>query len=351
MRANRAMRVLICSSQVPFVWGGAEVLVEGLRRQLAACGHQVDVVQMPINWQKKGDLLKGYLAWRFLDLVAVEGQAVDLLIATKVPSFVVQHPHKVTWLIHQLRQVYDLYGTEFSPYGHHAEDQELRQIVRRADTQGLAESRKLFAISANVAARLARYNGLQAQVLYPPPLHDGRYHHQTYGDYILSVSRLNVMKRLDLLVEAMARVRSGARCLIAGEGPEEKNLQKLARKTGAGQRIEFLGYVDDDRVLSLYANALAVYYAPYDEDYGYATVEAMKSCKPVLTTVDSGGVLEFVRDRETGLVAPVDDPAALAAQSDELYANRRLVGHLGAAAAERVKDITWDAAIERLLAT
>lgn len=351
MKANRAMRVLICSGQVPFVRGGAEMLVEGLKRELLARGHRADVVQLPLSWQNKGALLKGYLAWRLLDLVAVEGEAVDLLIALKFPSFVAHHPRKVTWLIQQFRQMYDLYGTEYSPYGHHAQDRELQKIVQRADAQSLAESQALFAISANVAGRLARYNGLRAQVLHPPPLHDGRYHHQAYGDYILSVGRLNVMKRVDLLVKTMPHVRSGARCLIAGGGPEEEALRKLARQTGAAERIEFLGYVDDDRVLSLYANALAVFYAPYDEDYGYATVEAMKSCKPVLTTADSGGVLEFVSHRETGLVVPVDDPVALAAQIDELYADRRLVADLGAAAQERVKGITWETTIERLLGT
>jgi glycosyltransferase involved in cell wall biosynthesis len=335
--------------QVLFFRGGAEGMIGSLKRELIARGHQVDIVHMPLNWQKKAGLVKGYLAWRMLDLSLLEGQRIDLLIATKFPSFVTRHPNKVTWLIQQFRQLYDLYGTEYSPYGHHAEDRSLQQIIHRADRQTLAESQRLFAISRNVAGRLAHYNGLSAEVLYPPPELDGRLYHHAYGDYVLVVSRLNVMKRVDLLVRAMAQAQSDARCLVVGTGPEEETLRKLARKLGAADRVEFLGYVADDDLASLYASALAVFYAPYDEDYGYATVEAFKSQKPVLTASDSGGVLEFVEDGRSGFVLSPDEPWQLAERIDQLYADRALCDRLGRVGFERVRSITWDATIPLLL--
>jgi glycosyltransferase involved in cell wall biosynthesis len=343
------MHVVICNMQVPFVSGGAEALVKSLKRELAARGHRADVVQMPLDWQSRVGVLKGYLAWRMLDLAAIEGQKIDLLIATKFPSFINHHPSKVTWLIQQFRQLYDLYGTEYSPYGHQPEDRAFQRIIHQADTQTLAESRRLFAISQNVADRLAHYNGLRADVLYPPPQHDGQLYHEGYGDYVLAVSRLNVMKRVDLLVQAMAHVRSGARCLVVGTGPEETALKKLAHKAKAADRIEFLGFVDDEQLLDLYANAMAIYYAPYDEDYGFATLEAFKSQKPMLTASDSGGVLEFVKEDVTGHVVPPNEPWRLAERIDQLYHDRARCLRLGQAGFERVRAITWDATIPRIL--
>ena len=343
------MRILVCTMQVPFVQGGAEALVKSLVRELAARGHHADVVQMPVDWPNKASLLKGYLAWRMLDLSTFEGARIDLVIATKFPSFAVEHPNKVTWLVQQFRQLYDLYGTEYSTYGHQLEDRAFQQVIHRADTRALAESRRLFAISRNVAGRLADYNRLQAEVLYPPPQHDRRLYHEKYGDYVLAVSRLNVMKRVDLLVQAMAQARSGVRCFIAGTGPEETALKKLARKLAVDDRIEFLGYVDDDQIPGLYANALAVFYAPYDEDYGFAAVEACKSQKPVLTAADSGGVLEFVEEEVTGHVVPPNEPRQLAERIDQLYHDRAKCRRLGQAGFERVRSITWDVTIPRLL--
>ena len=56
------------------------------------------------------------LAWRLLDLSEVDGQRIDLVIATRFPSYLVKHPNKVVWLVHQLRQAYDLHGTRYSDF-------------------------------------------------------------------------------------------------------------------------------------------------------------------------------------------------------------------------------------------
>jgi glycosyltransferase involved in cell wall biosynthesis len=343
------MRIAICTGQIPFARGGAEIVTEALAMQLRLRGHQAEVVQLPFRWYPKSEILKGYLAWRLVNLDESEGQPIDRVIALKFPGFAVRHPAKITWLVQQFRQAYELFGSEFSHFDSSPEDAELRRAIWQMDTTTLGESRRIFTIAANVGKRLQQYNRLASETLYPPPHMDGRFYNAGFGDTIFTICRLNRMKRVDQLVQAMAHVRTPVRCQIAGQGEELENLQKLARRVGAAERIEFLGFVADQEVLAHYANALAVYYAPVDEDYGLVTVEAMKSGKPVLTTTGSGGPLEFVTDGVTGAVTPAGDALALAARIDELYEDRRFAERMGAAAAQRVAGITWDTTIQKLL--
>jgi glycosyltransferase involved in cell wall biosynthesis len=341
--------ILICTSQVPLRYGGTEILVKSLRTALDRRGYQVDVVNIPFRHYPKEEILKGHLVWRLLNLTESDGQKVDMVIATKFPSYLVQHPYKVTWLVHQFRQAYDFVGTKHSPYSGSPEDETALHVLHRLDTAALAESRRLFAISENVAKRLEQFNGLLATPLYPPPPHEGMYRSDGYGDYILSIGRLNLLKRIDLLIEAMALTQSPVRCLIAGEGPEESRLKHLVRQRKAEDKVEFLGFVDEQQALDLYAGCFAFFFAPFDEDYGLVTLEAFNSRKPVLTASDSGGVLEFVEDAHTGYVASAESPQQFADHIDRLYADRALCKRLGEAAFEKVKGVTWDYTIQRLL--
>jgi len=342
-------RIAICTAQIPFEHGGAEILAESSVRELRKRGYAVDLVRVPFRWYPKEEILKGYLAWRLLDLTESEGKPIDLVIALKFPSFAVRHPNKIVWLVQQFRQAYDLFSTEHSYFTTSPEDERLRQCIHRIDTQTLAESRRRFAISRNVAQRLARYNGLQAEPLYPPPTHEGLYRNDGYGNYVLVVNRLNVIKRTHLIIKAIAHVRGGARLLIAGRGPEEQRLKDLTHRLGATERVEFLGYVDGNMLLDLYANCFALFYGPLDEDYGLATVEAFKSQKPVLTMADSGGVLEFVEDGYTGYVVLPTDLRQLAARIDELYADRERCRRMGMQGYQAVEHINWDQTIQRLV--
>jgi len=344
------MRIAVTTSQVPFEYGGAEVLADALVEQLKMRGHEVAQVTCPQRWYPKEEILKNYLMWRLVNLdVTHEQQPIDRVIALKYPAYAVPHKHKTTWLIHQLRQAYELFGTEYSFFGNSEEDHRLRGLIRTMDRNMILESQRIYTISGNVAGRLKKYNDVDGEVLYPPPAMDGRFHNSGYGDYILSVSRLNLLKRVDLLVRAMGLLRTRARCILAGRGPDMEQLQALAKQVGAADRIDFLGFVPNDDLLELYADCLGVYYAPLDEDYGLATVEGMKAQKPVLTCDDSGGCLEFVRDGETGFVTPNGDPAALAQRIDEMFSDRQLVSRMGEQAEQTVIDITWDHTIAKLL--
>ena len=179
----------------------------------------------------------------------------------------------------------------------------------RMDRQMLGESRRLFAIARTAATRLEKYNGLRAETLYHPPRLAARLKPGPHGDYVLSVGRLESIKRPDLAVQAMRFVDPPIRLLIVGDGTVRTHAERMAAEMGVADRVKFLGTVGDDRLIELYAGALAVVYAPYDEDYGYVTLEAFLARKPVITAEDSGGTLEFVEDSVNGLIGAADPEA------------------------------------------
>jgi len=340
--------VLVCAAQAPFIVGGAEILVSELRQKLEERGFRVDVANVPFKWYPVSELVRQALAWRLLDVTESNGTPIDLVIPTKFPTYTVRHPRKVAWLFHQHREAYDLYGTEYCSFTDSPEDRQVREAIHALDTASLAECRAVYTISRNVADRLARFNGLAGVPLYPPPHHLGRYRSDGYGRYLFYAGRLDRLKRLDLAIDAMKRVRSEARLVIAGSGPLEGELRKQIGRLGLESRVELVGFVSAEELLNLYAGCRAAYYAPLNEDYGYVTVEAFLSRKPVVTTTDAGGPLEFVSAGETGLVA-APEPAAIAAEIDRLWEMPEArLGDMGEAGRARVAGITWDNVIDRL---
>ena len=340
--------VLLCAAQAPFIVGGAEILVSELKQNLERRGFRVDVAAVPFKWYPVSEIVRQALAWRLLDVTESNGTAVDLVIPTKFPTYLVRHPRKVAWLFHQHREAYDLFGTAYCSFTDSPEDRQVRESIRTMDTAALSECRSIFTISRNVADRLSRYNGLPGAALYPPPHHLGRYRCEGYGDYLFYAGRLDRLKRLDLAVDAMRRVTSGARLKIAGDGPLRDELRKQILGLGVADRVELLGFVSADALLDLYAGCRAAYYAPLNEDYGYVTVEAYLSKKPVVTTTDAGGPLEFVTDGEDGLVT-APEPEAIAAAIDRLWQMPAArLADMGEAGRRRVADISWDHVIDRL---
>jgi glycosyltransferase involved in cell wall biosynthesis len=345
-------RIVITGAKVPFAHGGAEMLVDSLRDELQARDFEVDVVTLPFHWPDRVELLKSGLAWRLVNLTEAAGKRVDLVIATRFPSYLVKHPNKVVWLVHQLRQAYDLLGTRYSDFSAaEPRDAKVLEMIRAMDRRTLSEARAVFTISANVAERLRRFNEVEAEVLYPPPRLDRFYHPGESGDYIFTVGRLDPLKRFDLLIRAMKHTETPVRCRIGGTGPEHDRLADLIVRLGLQDRIELLGWVEDRDVVEHYASCLGVFYAPYDEDYGYVTVEAFKSARPVITTADSGGVLELVADGVNGFICAPDSPRELAARIDTLYRDRETARTLGLAGQRRVREITWDRVIADLTRT
>jgi glycosyltransferase involved in cell wall biosynthesis len=343
-------RICVAAPQVPYLRGGAELHTELLVEALRNAGHDVELVTLPYVWTGDESSLQQCLAWRMVDL-ATEIAGIDLVIATKFPSYLIRHPNKVAWIFHQQREVYDLHATPFGRLSAGERSRGMRQALVELDLQGLVENRALFANSRNTAARVARYCGLEARALYAPPKLHADLHPGPYGDYLLYVGRLDRIKRIDLTVRALAETRAPLTLKIAGRGPHLESLQHTVAELGLSERVEFLGFVADEEVVDLYAGCFAVALTPHDEDYGFTTLEAFFAGKPVVTTDDAGGVLEWVQDGITGFVAP-PEPGAIAEKLDALAANRDLCERLGAAGRVRVRaEVSWPRAIEALTAT
>jgi glycosyltransferase involved in cell wall biosynthesis len=342
------MNVLVCETQVPLVRGGAELLVRQLVNELRARGVATDRVSLPFKWYPKEEILPHAAAWRMLDLSESNGRPIDLVIATKFPTYFARHPRKVCWLVHQHRAAYELCGTEYSDFAHEEIDVGLRDKIMALDEQMLGECHGVYTISETVSARLQTYNGLGSTPLYHPPLIAPKLSSGEYGRYVLSVARLERNKRVDLAVGAMAHLPSHLQLVVVGEGTHRPFIEEAAETAGVSDRVTFAGAVPDDELVRLYRDALCLVYAPFDEDYGLATLEAFLAEKPVITARDSGGTLEFVRDGVNGFVVE-PDPAAIAAAVARVDADRTLARSLGRSGREMAATITWDAVIERLL--
>jgi glycosyltransferase involved in cell wall biosynthesis len=376
---------IVAPSPVPFCIGGAEKLWWGLQEEINQnTSHQAELIKLPSPEQNFSELIDSYQKFSELDL-----HHFDLVISGKYPGWMVNHPNHICYMLHRLRGLYDAYHLTGLPEQlatNHPTLARLQKRIRQGKRSDLAEIfsqlkqlessqklpeeaayfpgafvrelihyfdgvgldpkaiKKYAAISHNVANRKNYFpRGSTIDVIYPPS--SLRRFEQGSSDYFFTISRLDGAKRIRLLVEAMRFVKSKVQLKIAGTGPDEQRLKELA---GNDDRIEFLGFVNDEDVIGLYANAIAVPYLPYDEDYGLVVIEAMMSGKPVLTTIDAGGPNEFVINGETGF-SVLPEPAALAERLDYLYQHRAEAKQMGSAGRKLVETITWENTVTRLL--
>lgn len=346
------MKVILATSVDPFVRGGAQQIVDWLALQLKDRGHEIEVLEFP-HADGPDFALDQILAMRFIDLT----NHGDRLIAIRPPSYALRHPHKIVWFIHHYRSVYDLWQTRYCDVPDTPEGHTLRDAIISADTVALREAKAVFANSKVTAARLQKFNGIQSRVLYPP-LHDsGRFRCGPFSDYVLYVSRLTNHKRQWLAIEALRHTQTKVKLIVAGP-PDPRapgyadSLNALIAKYNLEDRVQLLaGWIPEEQKLELLANALAVAYFPVDEDsYGYPTLEACHSGKPVITTTDSGGTSELITDGVNGFV-PDSRPEAIAAAFDQLCRDPGLAARMGREGINAVNrlGISWNNVFEALL--
>lgn len=346
------MRVVIATVQVPFISGGAEAQAESLRAELRLRGHEAEIVTIPFKWYPSTTLVNGIRMARWLDLTEVNGHPIDVVIALKFPAYCLEHPRKVIWLLHQHRQAYDLWGTPFGDMHAWPEGETVRRFIFESDRRAFSGARAVFTDSRNVSDRLMRYNGIASTPLYHPPSTRDSLRCAGYGDFVFYPSRIDPMKRQDLLIAACRYLKSGVGVRIAGAGPRERldALTNQVRRAGLEDRVRILGHVTDEEKTDLYARCLAVYFGGYDEDYGYIPLEAFLSSKPVIVHGDAGGPLEFVEDGVSGWVTE-PRPEALAEVIDRLATDPELARRMGEAGHREVRRrrIDWDHVLEMLL--
>jgi len=378
---------IVAPSPVPFLIGGAEKLFWGLHRQMnQLTPHEVELIKIPCRDQEFWPLMEGYAFCSRLDL-----SHFDLVITAKYPTWMVSHRNHHLYMVHPCRGVYDLYpvndaSREFFPT--HRELEPLcrmldsprpsrsllepffaelfrlrnlrdlpsgtfsfpgpltRAVIRWLDRIALSpDSIKSYsAMSKNVTLREGYLPpGVGVEIIHPPSDLEG-FHSNGY-DYLFTASRLESLKRVDLLIEAFKSVDADLEFRIAGTGGQEERFKKLA---SGDSRIRFLGFISDAELIHQYTGALFVPFIPYDEDYGLITVEAMQSSKAVLTTLDAGGVNEFVRDGHNGR-AVQPQVEALAEAMKELIFDRERTIQMGRNGKESVSYITWHHLVNGIL--
>lgn len=346
------MNIIVTNPAVPFVYGGAEILAHNLAQELSRAGHTVEICSIPFRWYPPEKILDHMLACRLLDLQESNGRKVDLLIGLGFPAYLVEHSRKVFWVVHQHRQAYDLWQHPLGDIHKWPNGCFIRDAIRSADIHSFT-GRKVFTISKNVSERMRKYCAVESEAIYHPPQGADRFSCGESGDYLFAPSRVSEIKRQNLILEALTLTRSPIKVHFAGKADNDEYLQKLQHYVGdhaIQDKVVWLNVISEEEKYRQYANALGVLFIPIDEDYGYITLEAMLSGKPVITCTDSGGPLEFIVPGDTGMVVP-PDPAALAEVMDVWYYSKEQCRALGRKAREHYHEmnIGWGAVLERML--
>lgn len=341
------MKVLVLSTMAPFVWGGAEELAVHLERNLIAAGHDAEVMRIPFSWEPATRIPTQMAMARLFELINV-----DRVIALKFPAYLVRHPSKVIWLLHQYRQTYDLWDSGHTNIPASSLGQSLRRTIHNADLTAFNEAQAIFTNSEVTSQRLMHYNGVASTVLRPPVNDPERFLHGSDGGYVFAGGRINGMKRQHLLVEALAHA-PGARLVVAGPPDSQQDadrVREVAERLDLGERLTLdLRFLDREEYARYVREARAVAYVPVDEDsLGYVAMEGATAGKPILTATDSGGILGLVEEAQTGYVR-TPDPAALGDGLAEIFRPRR-AAELGERCRERwnAMGITWEHTIEQL---
>jgi glycosyltransferase involved in cell wall biosynthesis len=347
------MKIAIVNNQAPFVRGGAEYLADSLARKLEQRGHRVDVVRIPFKWYPLQAIPEHMLACRLFNVAAGEP---DRVIALKFPAYLAPCDNKYVWLLHQFRQMYELWGTPWGDLPDTPESRRVRSMVHAADTACLGQAHKLFTNSRTVAGRLKTFNGIQAdEVLYPPLENPELFGPGPAGDYFFYPSRQNTGKRQHVAVEAMRHVRSPFRLVLAGKADRDsygEELRKQVERWGLQDRVQFIGWISEEEKARWMSGCLGALYLPYDEDsYGYVTLEAFHCHKPVITFTDSGGTMEVMEHQQNGLIVE-PTPEALAEAMESLWNNRTRSEQLGEEAHATLARyrIDWDHVLDTLTA-
>lgn len=344
------MNILVLSNAAPFVRGGAEELAGNLVSNLCARrGIQAELIRIPFQWEPASQLIQQILLNKNLRLANV-----DRVIAMKFPAYLIPHENKMIWLMHQYRQAYDLDREGLTNIPVSDEGNKIRDAIRSADNACFADAQQIYTISPVISARLRQFNSVRSTVLHHPLNEPELFQGGDYGNYVFAGGRVGEGKRQHLLVESMRHVRSAIKLIVAGpvESPAyAARLHGIIQSHDLADRVELkLSFLPRSDLIELINNARACASIPIDEDsMSYVAMEAFAARKGVITATDSGGLLEIVKDSETGFVVP-PDPVQIAAAFDRVAQETR-ARELGGAARSlwNQLDITWASRIDQLL--
>ena len=346
------MKIAITTVQIPYITGGAEFLAANLKQALLTEGHEAEIITMPFMDQPAALLENHIVSSRLMDINNSWGGHIDLCIGLKFPAYFMPHENKVIWALHQHRQAYDLFNTEYSPLKDDEQGRFYQKIVKNADNRYLPEAKRIYTIAENVSSRMRKYNKIESRALYHPCPDMDKFFAGDYEDFILMPSRINMTKRQKLAIEALAETRSKIKLVVVGHAESPvllEEIKTLIKEKKMEDRVEFLDFVSQEEKIRLYSKAKAVLFIPKDEDYGYITLEAMAAGRPVITCKDSGGPLEFVLNEKTGCVCD-PDPKKIAEAIDAFANSDSMARELGTGGRKHLDemDITWKNVVREL---
>jgi glycosyltransferase involved in cell wall biosynthesis len=238
----------------------------------------------PIIWESFNfddyDLVISSASWYITKGIMTRPETVHICYCHTPPRYLYGYTTSVEWqkkwLIRQYARVVNKY-------------------MRQYDYVSAQRVDYFVANSKEVQARIKKFYGRDSKVVYPPvQLSSGsvtQRHSDT--DYFLTGGRLVGAKHFDLIIEAANVLQVPLK--IYGDGPLKQRLMEMAGKT-----VEFLGHVDENRLLELYAGAKAFVALAEDEDFGITPVEAMSVGTPVIA-LHAGGYKETIIEGKTGL--------------------------------------------------
>ena len=343
------MRIAVVTSSPPMAEGGHMVIARELTQALRQSGHDAHIVVTPQN--RFGRQASSYAATWLTDVTSSEGRRIDQVISLRYPSYAVRHPRHVCWLNHTMREYYDLwprFSATLSPQGL-IKERLRRRAIHAADRFLLTRNvTRLFVQSRTIQQRLAMWPSLRSTVLYPPAPQRA-YRAEPYGPAFLFVSRLDRLKRADLVVRALATADgAGLEVTMAGDGEERGPLERLASELGVANRVTFPGRLTEEQLLDRLAGCRAVLFPPFQEDFGFVTVEAFASRRAVVTCRDSGGPAELVEDGVSGFVCD-PTPEGIARAMRLLSDDPALAERMGIAAHAAGTRLTWPATVRQLV--
>jgi len=343
-------RIMVVTSHPPLASGGHLVIAEALTRALRDAGHQSGLLCTPQN--RFGRQGSAYVANWLTDVGrSHDGHSIDQVISLRFPSYAVRHNAHVCWLNHRMREYYDqwpVFSASLSARAH-VKEAVRRRLLHFVDGYLLKSNvSKVFAQSRTIQERLKSMGSIPSTVVYPPPP-QRPYRCDGYGGSILVISRLTPLKRVNLVIDALAQpAAAGVRCVIVGDGECAQSLREQVTHYGIEDRVHFRGAVGDSELLDELARCRTVCYPAYQEDYGLVTAEAFAAGKSVITCNDSGGPAELVVDGQSGFVTE-PERNSLSQAFAILAEDAALAERMGVTARQQIAAISWEDTLERLL--
>lgn len=347
------MKIAIVNNWSPFTYGGAEFLADKLKNKLIEYGHQTELYKIPFKWTPSQAIIDHALAAQLIDF-----RVFDKIITFKYPAYLINHPNKTIWLLHQFRQAYDLWGTQYQSLPNSPEGRSVRQIIINSDNNAFNKAKKIFTISKIVSQRLKKFNDIPSEVLlYPPIIENNEFYFKEYGDFLFYPSRFSGGKRQMLAIESMVYTKSNVSLLIVGK-PDEyiylKQMTGLIKKLDLQKRVKIIhNFISQQSKLDLLSKCLGCVYIPYKEDScGYVTMESYQAKKPVISCTDSGDTDLLVKNRITGFLTK-PTPQSIAKAMDELYTNKKLSKKLGEKGYHQLNSLhlSWENIIKKLISS